>query len=298
MVALIAFGATIIPYLYRSQSPAGKPVLVANREQNDFANYWYQGEAEISSFDVEQSRYGEIRRGEAVMIFVTEDLSKAKQVKLDNPDEAGKDKVTVLKLNHIRRFVTGIYDYSLMQSVFTPIETKQYPNTLKTTTTSQDWCGHTFSQYNLDGNNYKVTSFSYFEKESDLIQKLPATLLEDELWTRVRINPKSIPEGETEVIPSSFFQRLQHEAPKGKKARIRFEKNESKSLLALEYLHLDRTLNISFESQFPYRILGWTELKGKETISKGVLKSSIKSAYWQKNKNEYEFLRDTLQLDF
>ena len=53
------------------------------------ANYWYQGKAELSTYDVEQERYGEMRKAEQVNIFVTEDFSKSKQVKLDDAAAAG-----------------------------------------------------------------------------------------------------------------------------------------------------------------------------------------------------------------
>ena len=54
----------------------------------DFVQYWYGGKAELNSYDLKQSRYGQIRNGEAVMVFVTEDFSKSKQVKLDYPNGA------------------------------------------------------------------------------------------------------------------------------------------------------------------------------------------------------------------
>ncbi|HSI78817.1 MAG TPA: hypothetical protein VK957_23185, partial [Lunatimonas sp.] len=94
------------------------------REGIDFdkwGSYWYNGEAEISAFDLTQYRYGESREGEAVLIFVTEDLSKKKQVKLDNPQDAGRDAVKVLKLNMTKSFTTGIYPYNMMLSVFSPV---------------------------------------------------------------------------------------------------------------------------------------------------------------------------------
>jgi hypothetical protein len=72
----------------------------------EWGKYWFQGKAEISSFDLEQYRYGEMRAGEAVLIFVTEDFSRKKQVKLDNPEEAGKDKITVLKMCIFRTILT------------------------------------------------------------------------------------------------------------------------------------------------------------------------------------------------
>ncbi|MEM6807488.1 MAG: septum formation inhibitor Maf, partial [Bacteroidota bacterium] len=54
------------------------------RSSDDFQAYWYKGEAEISSYKLEQARYGEIHEGHSVLVYVTEDFSKSKQVKLDN----------------------------------------------------------------------------------------------------------------------------------------------------------------------------------------------------------------------
>ncbi len=277
-------------------NPAGPNSLRGEEALNKFAAYWYKGEGELNSYRLEQSRYGEMREGEAVMVFVTEDFSKSKQVKLDNPAEAGKDKVSVLKLNHLRRFETGVYDYSMMESVFTPVNVGEYPHSLKTTTTSQDWCGHTFTQFNLDGNDFSVKTFSYFEEEGDTEKSVDAALLEDELWNRIRISPESIPTGEVDVIPGTFYVRLLHKKIAPKKARIRFEERDEMKFLVLEYLHLDRTITIGFEPEFPHKILTWTEQDGGQISSRGVLKESIKSAYWQKNSAQYEYLRDTLQL--
>jgi hypothetical protein len=49
--------------------------LVDKREITDFEKYWFNGEAELSSFQLTQARYGELREGKAVMIFVTEPFS-------------------------------------------------------------------------------------------------------------------------------------------------------------------------------------------------------------------------------
>nr|MBC8451166.1 hypothetical protein [Planctomycetota bacterium] len=56
-----------------------------------------------------QARYGEVHAGQAVLIFVTEDLSRSKQVKLDSVAGAGDDRVPVLKLNLTKKFDTGVY---------------------------------------------------------------------------------------------------------------------------------------------------------------------------------------------
>lgn len=264
-----------------------------------FRDYWYAGLAEINSYDLRQSRYGEIREGDAVLVFVTEDFSKSKHVKLDYPDQAGRDKVSVLKLNTFKKFHTGIYDYAIMQSVFTPVEIAEYPHSLKLTFSAQDWCGQSFMQFNLKGDHYQIAHNSYFETEGDLVKKLPDALLEDEIWTRLRIQPESIPTGHVDLIPSATFARLQHVDLKVTKARITKEKlNNMQTQLKIEYLHLERTITIHYESVFPYKIIGWEENDGQKGLSKATLKKSIKSDYWTKNRLEFDYLRDTLGLRF
>lgn len=266
----------------------------------DFAAYWYAGQAEVNSYKLQQSRYGQIREGDAVMVFVAEDFSKSKQVKLDYPNKAPRDAVSVLKLNQMKRFHTGIYDYSVMLSAFTPIDMENHPNTLKATFSSQDWCGQVFSQMNLKDNGaYELTSFSYFESEGDGAQKFKGAMLEDEIWSRIRINPESVPTGEVMLIPSMSFGRLQHKSMKPASARITFVKEtESTSDLKIEYLHHERTVTITFENTFPFKILGWKEKNGNEPATVATLHKTLKSSYWGKNSNNSEILRDSLGLKF
>jgi hypothetical protein len=185
---------------------------------DDFKNYWYAGNAEVSSYNLLQSRYGEERIGKAMMIFVTEDFSKNKQVKLENPDLGGTDKVSVLKLNMTKNFVTGIYPYSMMLSAFTPVDVNQVPHTLKLMMTAQEWCGQVFSQVNLKHKKYVIAGHSYFEKEGDENLNIKVTWLEDELWNRIRLDPQSLPIGELDMIPGLFFSRLSHTGLNSEKA--------------------------------------------------------------------------------
>ena len=296
-ICLVSCDASQISSTANSSTSVDTPPLTKIKN-DEFAAYWYQGEAEVSSYRLEQSRYGETRDGEAVLVFVTEDFSATKQVKLDDPEAAGEDKVSVLKLNNLRKFKTGIYDYSMMESVFTPVDLKNNPHTLKATTSSQEWCGHTFTQINLEKSKYKITEFSYFESEGDQVTTIDQVLLEDELWTRLRINPGSIPLGNVMLLPSVFFSRLAHEPLAPKQARISMQKGEGASILKVEYLHLERNLIIRFESDFPFKILYFQESDGQENITQAVLKKSLKSNYWAKNSNKYESLRDSLELDY
>lgn len=176
-------------------------------QKTDFRSYWYSGKAELTRYALEQARYGEIHKGDAVLIFVTEPFLTDKQVKHESGE--GSKAVSVLKLNLVKKFFTGIYPYSIMTSIFSPVDTAKH-RTLKVTTSSQEFCGHTFTQLNFRNNQYQTQVRSYFQVEGDRNFYLEATLLEDEIWTRIRLAPETLPKGEIELIPATQFSQLWH----------------------------------------------------------------------------------------
>lgn len=272
-----------------------------------FSDYWYAGEAELTSFELQQARYGEIHSGEAVLVFVTEPFSRSKQVKLDNWRDESSDNVSVMKLNFAKKFLTGIYPYSMMSSTFTPISTDKHPDILKVTTTSQEWCGHTFMQLNLEDRNYRLRGFSYFESEGDIDSKVPKVILEDEIWTRIRFNPKNLPAGNINILPASFYLRLRHQEAKPQKAKALLQEmstsefsSEAHSKYSLEYDN--RSLSIYFTNDFPFQILGWEETylsgfgKPEQLTTTAKRINTIKSAYWGQNSNADREIRKKLGL--
>ncbi len=263
-----------------------------------FNEYWYAGKAEISSYDYTINRYGEQRKGDNVFVFVTEDLSATKQVKLDDPAKAGDDRVPVLKLNALQRFQTGIYDYSMMTSLFTPIDIQKRPRSLKATTTVQDWCGHVFMQMNLKGNQYHARSYSYFEMEGD--QELDTeggAMLEDELFTRLRINPTSLPSSPVKMIPNFTHLRLRHKLIAAFDAQISINDGESGiKICSVNYPDIKRRLDIFYAATFPYKIMGFIEYEGTKILSEAKLKKTIMSDYWTKNDSKSDPLRKDLGL--
>lgn len=269
---------------------------------DDFQRYWYKGEAEISSYKLEQARYGEIHEGHSVLVYVTEDFSKSKQVKLDNAGAAGADRVPVLKLNLTKKFNTGIYPYSIMQSIFTPVDLAENPYTLKTTMSSQEWCGHVFTQLNEGKDSYDVSGYSYFESEGDTKEKLKKAMMEDELWTRIRINPQALPTGQQELIPSVIYSRLKHKPLKAEKATLSLKENGSEISYSISY-NSGRSLKINFEKAFPHKILSWEE-KYKDgwgpgaaaLTTKATLMKSLNTDYWSRNGTRDLPLRDELRL--
>lgn len=281
----------------RTASLSGGP---GDYPASGFGDYWYQGKAEVSSYSLQQARYGELREGHAVLVFVTEPFSKRKQVKLDYAGRSPQDEVSVLKLNFVKKFTTGVYPYSMMSSVFTPVEIGEYPRSLKSTTTSQEWCGHTFTQFNLQGDRYALSSRSYFESEGDEDLQLDAAWLEDEVWARIRINPETLPTGRVSMIPGSMIQRLSHEPFKVQQVEASLEAHPSDEALQIYRLqYSNRELAIAFGKAFPFEITGWEETqraRGEVLTTRATKKKQMLLDYWSRNRNADAYLRDELGL--
>lgn len=271
-----------------------------NQSNKTFNDYWYSGNAELNSYKLEEARYGEIRKGEAVLIFVTEDFLTHKQVKKES--ETTAHHTSVLKLNLVRKFTTGIYDYSLMSSIFSPVNQAQNVFPIKVTTSSQEWCGHSWIQLNESAHHYQLQGFSYFEKESDVNKLLPKTITEDGLWNQIRFNPEQIPIGEVQMIPATQYLRLSHQDTKAYLANIQLQStNDSikKQLLSIQYPELERSIQIEFTAAFPHHILGWSEEKlSGDTLLKteAKLKARIQSPYWSQNRLQDSTMRKQLKL--
>lgn len=276
------------------------------RLADEFGDYWYQGDAELSSYTLSQARYGELHAGEAVMIFVTEDFSKSRHVKLDYPVKSPADKVGVLKLNMTKTFNTGLYPYSMMTSSFTPIQRLAHPHTLKVATSSQEWCGHTFTQLNLRKNKYALQFNSYFESEGDQSLTLDDVLLEDELWSLIRLDPDALPTGKLKMIPGTMYQRLSHNEWGVVNAEASLEPADEEGLMhyTVKYADYKRTLTIQFKKDFPYEIEGWEDTyqsgwgaDAPMLTTRAVKKKRIMLDYWTRNRNQDTPLRQELDLD-
>jgi hypothetical protein len=261
---------------------------------SDFNGYWNAGKAEVSTYIVEQDRYGQMRKADQVNIFVTEDLSAQKQVKLDNAEASGADRVPVLKLNSVRRFETGIYDYSMMSSVFTPL--KQGEASLKLTASIQDWCGQAFTQINRLDKAWRWRQFSYFEQEADTDITLDDCVLEDELFTQLRLNPEAWLNREIKLLPGLFYLRMKHLPTEAKKAMVTSKIEANQRITMVQYTDLPRQIRIVQEPTFPHRILEWEETENGKRFCNAKLNRIILNDYWSKNKNEFSAYRDSLGL--
>jgi len=239
--------------------PDQKKEAAPGHFSGSLTEYWYEGKAEINTYELEQARYGEVRPGNVSMIFVSEDFLTDEQVKNDN--YTNPNSTPVLKTNIIRRFVTGIYDYSIMTSVFTPTKTSEQPHTLKVTTSSQDWCGQTFTQLNYaGGGRWSKQLRSYFEREGDVNETIPADFLEDELFNRVRTGWQDLPVGNFRIVPNTSYLLMTHKPYQARMATVELQDREgneetpSTKAYVISYPKDGRTLEIFFDSTPPYTI--------------------------------------------
>lgn len=277
-------------------------------DKQEFRKYWFSNKAEISSYDLQQAQYGKLNQGEAIMVFVSEDFRLDKQVKLES--DSKENATPVLKLNFIKKFITGIYDYSMYTSVFTPVQTNTFPATLKVTNTNQEWCGQSFLQLNYHQNGYQVLGKSYFEDEVSEECHIDYAMLEDELWTKIRLLPiGQLPKGNVLLVPSMTSLRLRHKKVQAEMTKISLEpyKGDStfkgKNLMdyRINFPESQRDLRIIFEKGFPHQIIGWEdtyEVRKKRLTSRAILKATIQNAYWEKNTPADTTYRKLLKLKY
>lgn len=267
----------------------------------EFRSYWFGGTAELNRYELKQSRYGELHSGHSVLIFVTEEFLTDKQVKYEGGNHPKR--TPILKLNSTSKFLTGVYPYSLMNSIFAPLDRVRFPRSLKVAFSAQEWCGHVYAQYNLRGDSYRVKAHSYFMKEGDQDLDLGNVALEDELWVLLRLNPDSIATGKRSLVPGAQFLRLRHLDIAAYPAVIGRSASGASSTLRVEYPGLARTLEIDYQTKFPHAILGWRDRHqsgwgpGAKLLTTVARRTHVAQMdYWSRNQNKDRVLRKKLGL--
>jgi hypothetical protein len=264
----------------------------------EWKDYWYSGKAELTRYALSQSRYGEIREGDAVLIFVTEDFLKDKQVKHDRGPKTNTH--SVLKLNFTKKFWTGIYPYSLITSAFSPVDGQP---TVKVSTSAQEWCGHSYSQINFRKNKYNGVLHSYFQSRGDQEFSLKQALLEDEVWSMIRMRPGDLPIGKIDIVPGTQFIQLRHHDFAIEKATASLSRTSDASLsdkplsvYTIQYEGFERTLAITYETAFPHTIVAWEEKGARGQTTRAVRTHAVKSPYWGQNSLADSVMRKKLGL--
>jgi len=290
-------------------------VALVSAQEPAFDEYWHDGKAELDGYRWTGSRYGETRDGWAVMVFVTEPFSRSKFVKVEDPRQDSADTFDALKLNLIREFQTGIYDYNTMTSVF---DRSVDFEPVKITFSSAEWCGHVFQQLLFRDNQIEETYLSYFENESGArtFPRIGGGLAEDNLFILLRgLRRDFLPAGEERsfpFIPGAFHRRVTHGSMDWTQARIRRSLEPETvevpagSFSAIVYMietEDGRVGRFHVEEAHPHRILRWVWTSRTEDdastgvqIEAGELTGTARLKYWELNRNGHESYLSVLGL--
>lgn len=263
-----------------------------------FSKYWFDGNAEVATYELKQSRYGQLRSGEAILITVTEPFNGKMQVKSDGGNSASYN---VLKTNLLKRFTTGIYDYSSMTSTFVPLNNTKRQPAAKVSNSVQDWCGQAYGQLNRVEGEYHFRLQSYFESEVLESVRIQPQLLLDEVFALVRMSPELLPQGEVMFTRSAELSRYMHRSMDAVKGMAQLDLGKEKGTYTIETGK--ERYSWEFTSVFPHTIVGWKEqrLDGDgnavpNLATEATLKKQMRTPYWAQNANNFSNLRDTLRI--
>lgn len=287
-------------------------ISAAAIEASEFYEHWGDGRAEVSSYTVVQSRYGELRDGYGVLVFVTEDIDRNTLIKVESQREP-ESRIYTLKLNNVLKFTTGIYDYSVMTSVFSAVESaggKPF-EVRKITLSAQEWCGHVFEEVRFDDDGrIRGDLNSYFEREGKQQYQLDIAdrsrfQSEDHLLIAIReLMGPLMGAGEHRAItllPSLWHFRVRHapralvEASLSKgEAEVLTVAGEPMEAIAWRWHAVDAEIDktVWVETAQPHRILAWKDAVG----GRGELLKTVRLPYWQLHANADLVYRDSLGL--
>lgn len=270
-------------------SPDATPAVVGPA----FWPHWGDGKAEIDAYHLVTPRYGELRTGTAVLVFVTEDFTEGQRVKSDG---GHGDEYPVLKLNDVRHFRTGVYDYEVMTSTFVRID-GQAPlgQPVKVSLSVQEWCGHVYaSLHPRDDGQVDYTLHSYFDGEGDRSDRIALPrdgVLADVLPIAVRGIAGDVvpPGGEVELpaLPTLLHTRFAHESPARTTVRIRRSAETARvevpagafDVFTVESTVSGATTAWKVEAAWPHRIVAWDRSDGE----RAELVGSDRLPYWTMN---------------
>lgn len=296
MLAIWFSNYTRSPHRNRTSDPA--VLEAAPAFESSFWRLWGDGQAELAGYDLTYPRYGAARRGVAVSIFVTESFSSRLRVKAEPGKHPASDQFPVMKLNLVKDYQTGIYDYNEMTSAFValaPANGHPAGSAAKVSFSSQEWCGHVYLQALFDPRTVRTTSHSYFDGEADSQIELdypPGGISEDVLmpWARGMARPVLEP-GQSRDLPvllSLETRRHAHVAAAWKKARL--ERSAATRQITVPAgsfdvevwsAELEGGLRKTFfvESGGARRVVQWETSAGE----RAVLLGSDRMKYWEGN---------------
>jgi hypothetical protein len=266
-----------------------------------FWSTWGDGQAELAGYDLTIPRYNQPRHGVAITVFVTETFSNSIRVKADPGKHPASDEYPVMKLNLVKDYQTGIYDYNEMTSSFValqPVNGRAAGSPTKISFSRQEWCGLTYHQLLFDAKAIRAVRHSYFDGDADRQRELdyPADGVAEDglmLWAR-GIGAPALAPGESRSVPllPSLPSLKGIDATWITATLSRSAKSQSLTVPAGTFTVEAMTVRTSgnqmrtfyVEQAAPHRLVKWETSAGE----RGELLKSDRMKYWQMNGEGYE----------
>ena len=244
-----------------------------------------------------------------MLIFVTEPFTVDPRVKADGPNAKRSDVFQVMKLNLVRDFPTGIYDYNTMTSTFVGLEPfagLPAGATAKVTFSSQEWCGQVWEQLVFHPRQIEIVSHSYFGAEADqaaTIERQESLWTEDQIfhWARGFALPGAAEE-QVRMLPTLLEARLTHQPLEPRRVDLR--KGLRQETIEVPAGTFESTVHQAtaaggttwtfwIETAPPHRIIKWTTSTGETARLKG----SARLPYWQMNDSNHRQALEQIGLE-
>lgn len=226
--------------------------LPINQETNKiFTNYWKNNKIELTKYELKEDS---ISIGESTLTFsidYVEGVNKTDSIVTSQSDFASKI--------HNEKF-----NYSAMTSVYLPLNLSLRPHAMKVINSVQEAKENSFLQLSQIPKSYEIESENTFQQKSKQHFILERKNLEDELWAKIRMNPKDLPIGDIEIIPSFDYWQSVRKNPKIHEAKAEMKEyrgiefiGKKLKIYNLKYFDLKHDLSIIFGTDFPFEIVGW-----------------------------------------
>ena len=237
---------------------------------------WGDGMAEVALFSAKEKRYGTLRDTEVRHIVVREDFAADAQVKADDWQDPGT--YPVIKLNQIITVPTGSYRYDQGHSAFWRVPDGQL---IKFASTTNDSCGLSYKQGNLQNGSWRYRAFTYWEgmTEVDSTANPPAGALSyDELPFKLRtLNWGKITLFEAPLLESVIDSKA--DALSWTPAAFAVDRTPDGWRVTVK--HAKGTDRLTFDRASPHALRRWLRWDGS-SLERTHL---IRIPYWELNKS-------------
>ncbi|MCC5025221.1 MAG: hypothetical protein J6386_21645 [Candidatus Synoicihabitans palmerolidicus] len=237
-------------------------------------SFWGDGKAEMTVFKARENRYGKLRETEIRHILVREDFASQEHVKADDWRAPGS--YPVIKLNQVITVPTGSYRYDQGYSSFW----RQDDGTLiKFASTTNDSCGLSYKQGNLDDGAWHYRAFTYWEGMSEIdstVEPPAGALFYDELPFKLR----TLDWGKVTLFEAPLLESMiDSKADQLNWPSAAFAIQRTPDGWRVTVTHARGTDRLTFDRDSPHALSHWFRWDGS------VLERSqlIRLPYWQLN---------------